>query len=129
MKLKTWTKGVLTLFALLFLCAWVFQLDAWARAGGGGSIGQPRLPVHVGPQTLHRAPAHARHRPHPPGPLPRARGSTAPQPARPRVASCGASAAACWAAWLAVCSSAACSAGLRPKALPAPVPPAGAASV
>jgi predicted lipid-binding transport protein (Tim44 family) len=39
MKLKTWTKGVLTLFALLFLCAWAFQLDAWARAGGGGSMG------------------------------------------------------------------------------------------
>ena len=39
MKLKTWTKGVLTLFALLFLFAWAFQLDAWARAGGGGSMG------------------------------------------------------------------------------------------
>ena len=39
MKLKTWTKGVLTLFALLFLCAWAFQLDAWARAGSGGSMG------------------------------------------------------------------------------------------
>ena len=39
MKLKTWTKGVLTLFALLFLCAWVFQLDAWARVGGGTSSG------------------------------------------------------------------------------------------
>ena len=39
MKLKTWTKGVLTLFALLFLCGWAFQLDAWARAGGGRSMG------------------------------------------------------------------------------------------
>lgn len=39
MKLKTWTKGVLTIFALLFLCAWAFQLDAWARAGSSGSIG------------------------------------------------------------------------------------------
>lgn len=39
MKLKTWTKGVLTLFALLFLFAWAFQLDAWARAGGGRSSG------------------------------------------------------------------------------------------
>ena len=39
MQLKTWTKGILTLFALLFLCAWAFQLDAWARAGGGGSMG------------------------------------------------------------------------------------------
>ena len=39
MKLKTWTKGVLTLFALLFLLGWAFQLDAWARAGRGGSMG------------------------------------------------------------------------------------------
>ena len=39
MKLKIWTKGVLTLFALLFLCGWAFQLDAWARAGGGRSMG------------------------------------------------------------------------------------------
>jgi predicted lipid-binding transport protein (Tim44 family) len=39
MQLKTWTKGVLTLFALLFLFAWAFQLDAWARAGGGRSTG------------------------------------------------------------------------------------------
>ena len=39
MKLKTWTKGILTLFALLFLCTWAFQLDAWARAGGGSSMG------------------------------------------------------------------------------------------
>ena len=39
MKLKTWTKGILTLFALLFLFAWAFQLDAWARAGRGSSMG------------------------------------------------------------------------------------------
>ena len=39
MQLKTWTKGILTLFALLFLCVWAFQLDAWARVGGGGSSG------------------------------------------------------------------------------------------
>ena len=39
MKLKTWTKGILTLFALLFLCGWAFQLDAWARVGGGSSMG------------------------------------------------------------------------------------------
>jgi len=39
MKLKTWTKGILTLFALLFLSVWAFQLDAWARAGGGRSSG------------------------------------------------------------------------------------------
>jgi predicted lipid-binding transport protein (Tim44 family) len=39
MVLKTWTKGVLILFALLFLCTWAFQVDAWARAGGGGSVG------------------------------------------------------------------------------------------
>ncbi len=58
MQLKTWTKGILTLFALLFLFAWAFQLEAWARAGGGRLLGQPRLPVHDGPQTLHCAPAH-----------------------------------------------------------------------
>ena len=39
MQLKTWTKGILTLFALLFLFAWAFQMDAWARAGGGRSFG------------------------------------------------------------------------------------------
>ncbi len=39
MVLKTWTKGVLALFALLFLCTWAFHVDAWARVGGGGSSG------------------------------------------------------------------------------------------
>ncbi len=39
MLVKTWTKGVLILFALLFLCTWAFQVEAWARAGGGGSMG------------------------------------------------------------------------------------------
>jgi len=39
MLLKTWTKGVLILFALLFLSAWAFQMEAWARAGGGRSMG------------------------------------------------------------------------------------------
>ncbi|MCJ7818546.1 MAG: Tim44 domain-containing protein, partial [Syntrophales bacterium] len=29
----------MTLFALLFLFAWAFQMDAWARAGGGRSMG------------------------------------------------------------------------------------------
>jgi predicted lipid-binding transport protein (Tim44 family) len=39
MSLKTWTKGILVLFALLFLCTWAFQMEAWARAGGGRSFG------------------------------------------------------------------------------------------
>ncbi len=39
MNLKIWTKGVLTLFALLFLCAGAFQTAAWARVGSGGSMG------------------------------------------------------------------------------------------
>jgi len=39
MLLKTWTKGVVILFALLFLGAWAFQTAAWARAGGGRSSG------------------------------------------------------------------------------------------
>ncbi len=39
MKVNKWTKGFLILFALLFLSTWALQLDAWARAGGGGSSG------------------------------------------------------------------------------------------
>lgn len=39
MFLKTWTKGILILFALVCLSAWAFQAEAWARAGGGGSSG------------------------------------------------------------------------------------------
>jgi predicted lipid-binding transport protein (Tim44 family) len=39
MLLKTWTRGVLLLFALMFLCTWVFQIEAWARAGGSRSMG------------------------------------------------------------------------------------------
>ncbi len=36
---RKWLKGCLALVTLMFLCAWAFQLDAWARAGGGGSSG------------------------------------------------------------------------------------------
>jgi len=78
MKLKTWTKGVLTLFALLFLCAWAFQLDAWARAGGGGSMGSRgsrsmSAPTpFTGPKATTPSPARPAT---PPGP------STASQPA------------------------------------------------
>jgi predicted lipid-binding transport protein (Tim44 family) len=39
MSLKTWTKGMVILFALVFLCTWALQLEAWARAGGGRSSG------------------------------------------------------------------------------------------
>jgi predicted lipid-binding transport protein (Tim44 family) len=39
MLLKSWTKGFLILFVLLSLSAWAFQTDAWARAGGGRSMG------------------------------------------------------------------------------------------
>ncbi|MCX5892487.1 MAG: hypothetical protein NTW80_05850, partial [Deltaproteobacteria bacterium] len=49
MLVKKWTKGLVILFALLFLCTWAMQMEAWARAGsssggrsssgGGGSIG------------------------------------------------------------------------------------------
>jgi predicted lipid-binding transport protein (Tim44 family) len=39
MLLKTWTKSILVLFALLFLCTWALPMDAWARAGGGRSMG------------------------------------------------------------------------------------------
>jgi predicted lipid-binding transport protein (Tim44 family) len=34
-----WLKGCLILFALLLMCAWAFQGEAWARAGGGRSMG------------------------------------------------------------------------------------------
>ncbi len=34
-----WIKGGLTLLILVFLCGWALQMDAWARAGGGGSMG------------------------------------------------------------------------------------------
>jgi predicted lipid-binding transport protein (Tim44 family) len=77
MKLKTWTKGVLTLFALLFLCAWAFQLDAWARAGGGGSSGSrgSRSMSAPKPYTAPTTPSPSPTRPST-GP-----GATAPQPA------------------------------------------------
>jgi len=77
MKLKTWTKGVLTLFALLFLCAWAFQLDAWARAGGGGSSGSrgSRSMSAPKPYTAPTTPTPSPTRPY------TAPGATAPQPA------------------------------------------------
>lgn len=34
-----WLKGFLILCTAFFLCAWALQADAWARAGGGGSMG------------------------------------------------------------------------------------------
>jgi predicted lipid-binding transport protein (Tim44 family) len=77
MKLKTWTKGVLTLFALLFLFAWAFQLDAWARAGGGRSMGSRGSMSAPKPYTAPR--------PTTPSPTPTrpstGPGATAPQPA------------------------------------------------
>jgi predicted lipid-binding transport protein (Tim44 family) len=39
MMARTWLKGFLILSALLLLSAGAFQADAWARAGGGGSMG------------------------------------------------------------------------------------------
>jgi predicted lipid-binding transport protein (Tim44 family) len=39
MLLKPWTRGVLLLFALMFLCTCALQAEAWARAGGGRSMG------------------------------------------------------------------------------------------
>jgi predicted lipid-binding transport protein (Tim44 family) len=81
MKLKTWTKGVLTLFALLFLCAWAFQLDAWARAGGGSSMGSRGSRSMTAPKP-YTAP-----RPTTPSPTPTkpytAPGATTPPPQAP----------------------------------------------
>jgi predicted lipid-binding transport protein (Tim44 family) len=39
MLLKTWTKGILFLFALWFLGTWALQMEAGARVGGGRSMG------------------------------------------------------------------------------------------
>ncbi|MHB8068716.1 MAG: Tim44 domain-containing protein [Desulfobaccales bacterium] len=40
MYISKWLKGALILASLVLLCAWAFQVDnAWARAGGGGSMG------------------------------------------------------------------------------------------
>jgi predicted lipid-binding transport protein (Tim44 family) len=39
MSANRWTKGFLILFALLFLCTWACEGNAWARAGGRSSIG------------------------------------------------------------------------------------------
>ena len=79
MQLKTWTKGILTLFALLFLFAWAFQLDAWARAGGGRSSGSrgSRSMTAPTPFTAPRptTPSTSPNRPY------TAPGATAPQPA------------------------------------------------
>ena len=36
---RKWLKGGLVLLTLCFLSLWALQLDAWARAGGGGSMG------------------------------------------------------------------------------------------
>jgi predicted lipid-binding transport protein (Tim44 family) len=81
MKLKTWTKGVLTLFALLFLCTWAFQLDAWARAGGGRSMGSSGSRSMTAPKP-YTAP-----RPTTPSPTPTrpytAPGATTPPPQTP----------------------------------------------
>ena len=102
----------LILFALLFLCAWAFQVDAWARAGGGGSMGSRGSRSMAAP-TPYTAPTTPSALTHPAlTPRPALRPPAGPSP---REASCGASAAACWAAWPAGCSSAACSAGLRPR--------------
>ncbi|MDO9070600.1 MAG: TIM44-like domain-containing protein, partial [Deltaproteobacteria bacterium] len=78
MKLKTWTKGILTLFALMFLFAWAFQLDAWARVGGGGSSGSR------GSRSMQAPTPYTAPRPTTPSPTPTrpysAPGATAPQP-------------------------------------------------
>jgi predicted lipid-binding transport protein (Tim44 family) len=39
MSSKTWTKGIVFLFALVFLCTWALQMEAWARVGGSRSFG------------------------------------------------------------------------------------------
>ena len=78
MKLKTWTKGILTLFALLFLSTWAFQLDAWARVGGGGSSGSRGSRSMSAPTPARpTAPSSTYNPTRPSTPPP---GATAPQP-------------------------------------------------
>jgi predicted lipid-binding transport protein (Tim44 family) len=61
---RTWLKGFLILFALLFLSAGAFQVDAWARAGGGGSMGS-RGSRSASPPRPYTAPSPTRPSPTP----------------------------------------------------------------
>jgi predicted lipid-binding transport protein (Tim44 family) len=79
MQVKFWTKGVLTLFALLFLCAGALQADAWARAGRGGSMGSRGSRSMSAPKP-YTAPRPATPTPTPTRPIP-GPGATTPQPA------------------------------------------------
>ncbi len=51
MMAKTWLKGFFILSALLFLSAGAFQADAWARAGGGRSMGSRGMRSSSPPRT------------------------------------------------------------------------------
>ncbi len=64
MMARTWLKGFLILFALLFLSAGAFQADAWARAGGGGSMGS-RGSRSASPPRPYTAPSPTRPSPTP----------------------------------------------------------------
>ncbi len=64
MMARTWLKGFLILFALLFLSAGAFQVDAWARAGGGGSMGS-RGSRSASPPKPYTAPSPTRPSPTP----------------------------------------------------------------
>ena len=64
MMARTWLKGLLILSALLFLSAGAFQADAWARAGGGGSMGS-RGSRSASPPKPYTAPSPTRPSPTP----------------------------------------------------------------
>ena len=49
-------KGALILASLVFLCAWAFQVDAWARAGGGRSSSGSRGSRSASPPKSYTAP-------------------------------------------------------------------------
>jgi predicted lipid-binding transport protein (Tim44 family) len=55
---RKWLKGGLILITLCFLSMWALQLDAWARVGGGGSMGSrgSRTGVAPRPYTAPTAP-------------------------------------------------------------------------
>ncbi|MGB8991975.1 MAG: Tim44 domain-containing protein [Desulfobaccales bacterium] len=74
MMLKKLLKGFLILLALMFLCTWALQVEAWARVGGGGSMGSR------GSRSMSAPKPYTAPRPTTPSPSPSPGASMAPQP-------------------------------------------------
>lgn len=73
MYISKWIKGALILASLVLLCAWAFQSDAWARAGGGRSSMGSRGSRSASPPRAYTPPSTSR----PTQPSP---GATTPRP-------------------------------------------------